>query len=175
MTVYSGAMFMAHAAYVKNGMLQQETILIRGLSQDGAEQAIAAYVDGLQSPTDLGKTITPVVMLPGDCTLIMPDESQRPPAAPKRGDDLLLRCMIERTAFNESRLVTVRVHCWDIPYQHLLDENRAPLARHLPVTDDEVIHGFMKVRCLRQESEHGMVELPDGCAFDCVEGELVTP
>ena len=80
--VHRGAMFMAHIAYVKNGMLQQETVFVRGLSQDGADQAIAAYVDGLQSETDLGRTITPVVTLPGACTLIMPDESQRPPRQP---------------------------------------------------------------------------------------------
>ena len=86
---------------------------------------------------------------------------------------LLLPCLIERTAFNENRLVTVRGNSWELPYNHLLDERREPLARHLPVMDDEIIHGFLKVRWLRQDREHSMVELPNGCALDCVAGELV--
>jgi len=171
--VHRGAMFMAHIADVKDGMLQQETAFVRGLSQNGAEQAIAAYVEGLYSPSDLGvRNISPVVMLPGACTLIMLEEQHR---ATPGGTILLLPCKIQRTAFNESRLVTVREHAWEFYYLHLLDANRQPLERHLPVHDGEAIDGFLKVRWIRQEGENSMVELPNCCAFDCIAGELVRP
>jgi hypothetical protein len=171
-TVHRGAMFMAQVSYIQGEdgpMLHQEIVYIRGLSQEGAEKALDGYIESMRAAGVECFMRSPVAQLPGVCTLIMPADA----TVPVRGNEFLLPCRIERTAFNENRYVEAGGLSAEFPYQHLFDSNKKPLARHLPIDPNEAMTGYLKVRWLRQDGKHSMVELPNGCAFDCELKDLV--